>query len=155
MSTSKMRTLLTNLKTLIATEFLADESLPLGAGNLPRIPDVSIRPVFDLPGVYPCAQLTDGTIEDAQDDARSAVYVTVMTDDPDPERGMLDLLDLVTDLKSFIAMRFARLCAGVEDYDLWSSDPQYQEIAPSEGQAAAAPVIHWRTLRLTPLWLED
>jgi hypothetical protein len=143
-----LRTILTNLKALIQTEFLDDDGLP-------RIKDVAILPKFEVVPVYPAVQLTDGTIEVEHGDSRSAVFLTVFNDDPRPEEGMLDLLDLTTELKNFIRARFNRLCAGVEDFEVWSSDPQYTEITPSEGGAAPALNLHWRTLRFTPLWLED
>jgi len=149
MSTSIMRTILTNLKTLIEGEFLdvADEV---------RIREVRITPTFIVPTIYPAVQLTDGNSEDDQDNAQSSVYLTVISKDPDPEDGMLDLLDLTTDLKQFIEERFDRLCGGVHDYDSWSSDPMFGEVSPTTaGGAVTVPVIQWRTLRFTPIWLED
>lgn len=150
-----LRTILENLKALIQTEFTETVDVDGTPTELPRIKDVAILPKFEVVPVYPAVQLTDGSIEDERDDARSAVYLTVFSDDPRPEEGMLDLLDLATDLKKFIQSRFNRLCVGVEDFEVWSSDPQYTEITPSEGSAAPALNLHWRTLRFIPLWLED
>jgi hypothetical protein len=145
---SVMRTILENLKSLINSEFLDDD------GN-PRILDLKITPTFVVPMAYPACHITDGNTGDEHDSASSAVYLTLISDNADLETGMLDLLDLTDDLKEFIELRFDRLARGVDDFDSWSSDPMFSEIRPAPGSDSGAFMIQWRTLRFTPIWLED